>query len=129
MAKNIMTRQLAGVIADVLQEYGEEIAEKTKQSVHEAADFCVREIKNTAPMDTGTYRKGWSAAVTFEDSRDIRMTVRNKSRYRLTHLLEFGHAKKNGGRVDGKPHIAPASEKSEKFLMGGLKNRIRNKGG
>ena len=50
--------------------------------------------------------------------------VYSPKRYFLTHLLEHGHAKRNGGRVSAHPHIAPAEEVGEEKLMKDLEKAL-----
>ena len=47
-----------------------------------------------------------------------------KKQYQLTHLLEFGHAKRNGGRVPAEEHIKAVEEKAQKEFEEAIKREI-----
>ena len=102
---------LADEIMKGLTEYAELAEEGMKKAVKKTAKSVKDEISANAPKRTGAYAKSWTAKKTKENSHSLEMTVHSKNRYQLAHLLEKGHAKRGGGRVSGKPHIAPAEEK------------------
>lgn len=113
----VKVEDLAAAIADELENYRQEVTDGLKREIKSVAKECKSEIQQSAPILTGRYRKGWQDKVAYEDDEDVRVTVRNRTDYQLTHLLEYGHAKVNGGRVEGHPHIGPAEQNAEKKLL------------
>ena len=71
-------------------------------------DLNIRDL--TDPERTGRYAKSWRTKTTKESSSALEITVYSPTRYMLAHLLEHGHAMRNGGRVAAKVHIAPAEQ-------------------
>lgn len=104
--------KLAAELAQGLSEYSQEIADEIKKAADEVAAEAVRELKNTSPVQTGSYAAGWRKKTVYESKGSKRNTVYNKTDYQLTHLLEKGHASRNGGRVAAKVHIQPVEEKT-----------------
>ena len=99
-----------------LTEYADLANESMKKAVKKTATSVKKEISSNAPKDTGAYAKSWAVKKTKENSHSLEMTVHSKNRYQLAHLLEKGHAKRGGGRVSGRPHIAPAEENGVQLL-------------
>ena len=116
----------AKALGEELGEYFDSITEDVKTAVRETAEECVKEIKQKSPKRSGAYRKSWTMTEAYNRHGSIRFVVHNKKHYRLTHLLENGHAKKNGGRVDGIPHIAPAEKNAERNLIKRIEVAIKN---
>ncbi|MCU6720477.1 HK97 gp10 family phage protein [Porcipelethomonas ammoniilytica] len=101
---------LAQEIMNGLKEYADLATDDLKQSVRKAGTTVRKEIAASAPKDTGAYAKSWTVKKTKETSNSLEVTVHSKNRYQLAHLLEHGHAKRGGGRVSARPHIAQAEE-------------------
>ena len=124
MARKIPLRELEAEIVKSLADYVGDIREDVKNEVKSAAKDMVKELRQTSPKDTGEYAKGWTQKTSYETADNIRVTVYNNKKPQLAHLLEYGHAKVNGGRVEGKAHIRPAEERAEKQLLGRVKVRM-----
>lgn len=116
MAGRIRIDQLASEVMAGLTEYADLATEDMKKAVKKAGATVRKEIQANAPKDTGDYAKSWSVKNMKETSSSLEVAVHSRNRYQLAHLLEFGHAKRGGGRVPGKAHIAPAEEKGVREL-------------
>ena len=103
---------MADAIMDGLEEYASLATDDLKALVRKAGKTVKDEIAATAPKDTEKYAKSWAVKTQKETSNSLELVVHSKNRYQLAHLLEFGHAKRGGGRVAARPHIAPAEEKA-----------------
>lgn len=117
----IKVSDLAQAVAQELADYSQDVTDGVKKDVKQVAKDVVTELKQTSPRNSGDYAKGWKSRVEYESPEDIRVRVYNSKKPQLTHLLENGHAKQNGGRVNGIPHIGPAEQRAEDSLEGKVK--------
>ena len=87
----------------------DDLAREVMKGLDEYADVTTEQVKKVR-----------------ESSHTLEVVVHSKNRYQLTHLLEFGHCLRNGGRTRAMPHIAPAEEKGIEQLEKQIERSIRN---
>ena len=109
--------QMAHVIMEGLQEYADLAAEDMKAAVRKAGNAAKKDIEANAPEKTGAYKKSWAVKTVRENANAMEVVVYSRNRYQLAHLLEFGHALRQGGRTRAFPHIAPAEERAAEMLV------------
>lgn len=119
MAK-INIDKLAKEVMVELNAYRDVTVEGMKKAVTETAKQTTAELRDTSPVgDTGEYAKHWSYKrdPNLKGKYKYSMVVYSKKpEYRIIHLLENGHAKRNGGRVEGIPHVNPAERHAKEIL-------------
>ena len=103
MGRKIPISQLSAAVMEQLTEYAE-----------------------LATEDTGDYAKSWAVKTTKESANALQVTVHSRNRYQIAHLLEHGHAKRGGGRVAARPHIAAAEEAGIEQLEREIERSLTN---
>ena len=124
--KKVSVEGLADAVAEILDEYAETTEQGMKKAVRDAGNTVKKAIGEGAPVKTGKYAKSWAVKTTKETANALEVTVHSRNRYQLAHLLEHGHAKRNGGRTRAIPHIAPAEEKGIEQLERDIERSLRN---
>ena len=122
----ISVDQLADAVNDALEEYSKLADETMRKAVTDAGKTVRNSIKEGAPVKSGKYAKSWSVKNTKMNAHVLEVTVYSRNRYQLAHLLEHGHAKRNGGRTRAQIHIAPAEELGEKQLEADIIRGLSN---
>jgi len=119
-SNKIEVSELTNEIVKSLQTYTTEIEKKVETYKSEAAADLVKHLRRTSPKRFGAYSKGW---VRVRQGKG--WIVRNRV-YQLTHLLENGHAKRNGGRVRAQPHIKPGEDRMIETYVQKIERAISN---
>ena len=104
------TTSVAVQMEDLLDEVSKRVEGVMKTAIKQTAMETAQKLRNTSPVKTGSYAKGWKAG----KQRGGDYVVHNATDYQLTHLLENGHLIRNKkgtyGRTSGIKHIAPVEE-------------------
>lgn len=128
---------LAAELTKTLKDYANATEEEVSQAVTSTAKEICDELKHASPSGSGQYgswdkyNSSWKVKQTKTDKKYHKQaTVHNEKYYRLTHLLEKGHALVSGGRKVGNTkafeHIAPVADKAEGKLLEKIKRGINN---
>ena len=130
MAKKVPLDRLSEAIGAVLSEYGDSVAGMCKEAVEAVTKAGVKAVKAEAKtaLNVGSssrYVKGWTSQV--ESGRtSTQGTIYNKSVPGLPHLLEYGHATRNGtGRTFAPTPAHPHIAKVEQTIVDEFEKKIR----
>ena len=104
------TESVTAQMTELLDEVNKDVERSAKTNIQTVAKESVQQLKNTSPVKTGSYAKGWGV----KKLGDMDVVVHNRTDYQLTHLLENGHVIRNKkgtyGRAPAHKHIKPVEE-------------------
>ena len=122
MARRVTIDGFAQAVDKILEDYSDSVYKAGIHSVEAATNQAQREVRANSGRFGGQYAGGWSTKV---EKSEISATgyVYNR-RPGLPHLLEKGHALRQGGRTRAFAHVAPAQDAVDRVLMDKLKDEI-----
>ena len=129
MSKVIEIDALASEIQGVLDNYNSQIIKGVKKETKRAMKDLVTNTKADAPV--GKRKQHYKDSITSKkviennDGLIMRWYVKG-SDYRLTHLLENGHATRNGGRTKAFKFVSKNVDRIETWYLPALKGVIEN---
>ena len=115
-------------IMKALTDYTEEVAQEIEAAADRRAKEAVKTLKQTSPRSKEShphYADGW-AIKKQKSGGKLEITIYNRRKPHLTHLLEYGYLKKGGTRVKGIPHIEPVQEQLNRDFLADCEEIIRN---
>lgn len=118
----ISSNEIAVIIMQELHNYTDDVKKDIKNATRKVAKWAKAEVKEKSPRKTGEYSKGWSFRTVVKDDY-IGITIHQKKKPHLTHLLEYGHlTSKRTKRTTAIPHIEKVQEKATMDLDNAIFN-------
>lgn len=115
------------VFHTMLANYGAEVMEATFEAIDEVSKETVKKLKAESKANfegSGEYAAGWTRKMEKGRLNNVATVYGKKPTYALAHLLESGHAKRGGGRVAGRSHIAPVNDWAQDEAMDRIVSKL-----
>lgn len=128
MSKRIKPDELSSVIEQELTIYSDSVMNGVRSAVRKSTRQMVTETKaQRFKQDTGDYRKSIASRTEKNTPNAMIMQWYVKApHYRLSHLLEFGHATPNGRRTIAYGFIGKAEANAIETLDKAVEEAIKN---
>lgn len=130
--QTIKPDRLADTIKNSLSKWAEVTEEAAQVGVRETASELLPDLQHAKPAGAEKYRSwskynsGWTSSLLVKRGKTyVSYVLHNAKEYQLTHLLEHGHALRQGGRAGAFPHIAPVADKAEDMLFDKIMQNVR----
>ena len=119
---------LASTVAKLLTEFETLTVKATNEAGKKAADHGAKTLRSTSPKGgkagkAGTYARGWKV-IAQGGTTGVVYIIGNPSQGQLSHLLEKGHALRQGGRSPAFTHIAPVEQQAIKEFEENIRRGI-----
>ena len=125
--QKISANDLAKELVKAYTSYTEDVIEGMEALADEISKDTLADVKRDSPKRTGDYAKGFRR-VKRKLSQGFEYEIWNPKHYRRVHLLEKGWTARNGRRVAGKAHMAPAEVNAVKRFEKGTQQLIKEGG-
>ena len=125
----IQIDELNEAIKNALEDYNESIVTGLKKNTTKAMKDLVDNTRATAPVGNRSkhYRDNITSKTVSETQYGItKMWYVKGSDYRLSHLLNNGHALRDGGRYPGTNFIGKAVDRILPFYLNAVEEVIKN---
>jgi len=111
---------------EIFAEYTDQVARITEEVLDEVSRETANTLKGTSPKRTGKYARNWKTDLEKKRTHTSATVYNSKPTFRVTHLLENGHATRNGGRVAPQEHIYPVNEHAQEEAVSRVKKKIED---
>ena len=128
MSTKISVNQIDEAITQQLTIYSQSVKDGIKREAEKSIKQLVADTKATAPVGKRKkhYRDSIKSKAYHSTRQDKYVWYVDGPDYRLSHLLENGHAKKNGGRVEGTHFIQKATDPIVEQYLKAVEEVIKN---
>lgn len=109
---NSSTFNFEEVVSKMLKDYGYEVMDEVYEALSEVSKEAVKKLQtqSAATFGKGEYSQGWTRTLEKKRLQTFATVHGKKPTYALAHLLEHGHALRNGERSRSFIHIAPVND-------------------